>query len=261
MIDTLKKGIIVKPPRSLEIEIKGAKTIFLKGDKGDVGNDGYTPIKNKDYFDGKDGETPNEKKIIKEVLSKIPTPKDGIDGKNGEQGFSGKDGVDGSSDTGEQIIEKINPLKNVLDFQVLRNIPDFAFSRDIPHSTGGGGGGDIISAGTGITITIDGNGRKRISTNSSGSGITRIITSIAINTTADATSSTDYVYLVSGTTTLTLPTAVGNSNLYTIKNVGNGTVTVAFTSSQTCDGSSTVSLPVQYTAVDLISNGSNWNVT
>lgn len=93
-----------------------------------------------------------------------------------------------------------------------------------------------------------------------GSGITRSIASISTPTTAGATASTDYVYFVSGTTTLTLPTAVGNTNRYTVKNTGSNTVTVATTSAQTIDGSSTVTLPVANTAIDLISDNANWRV-
>lgn len=43
-------------------------------------------------------------------------------------------------------------------------------------------------------------------------GLIRLIVSIAVDTTAGNTVATDYVYLVSGTTTLTLPTAVANLN-------------------------------------------------
>ncbi len=50
-------------------------------------------------------------------------------------------------------------------------------------------------------------------------GITRSVSSIAIATTGGATASTDYVYLCTVTLTFTLPTAVGNTNRYTIKNV------------------------------------------
>jgi hypothetical protein len=94
----------------------------------------------------------------------------------------------------------------------------------------------------------------------SGSGIVRSVNTISSPTTAGATATTDYVYFVSGTTTLTLPTAVGNSNRYTVKNTGSATVTVATTSAQTIDGSATATLPVQYTSIDLISDGANWNV-
>lgn len=91
-------------------------------------------------------------------------------------------------------------------------------------------------------------------------GISRTILSISTATTAGVTASTDYTYLVSGTTTLTLPTAVGNTNRYSIKNVGAATVTIATTSSQTIDGSTTASVPVQYTTLDIVSDGTNWNI-
>lgn len=62
---------------------------------GAPGKDGYTPVKNVDYFDGKDGESikgdkgddgvsPDPKEIAKLVLAKIPKPKDGKDGKDAD---------------------------------------------------------------------------------------------------------------------------------------------------------------------------------
>ena len=63
---------------------KGDRGESIKGDKGDRGNDGkdgkdgkdgYTPIKNVDYFDGKDGN-------------------DGKDGEDGDDGYSPKKGKD-----------------------------------------------------------------------------------------------------------------------------------------------------------------------
>lgn len=110
---------------------------------------------------------------------------------------------------------------------------------------------NITTGFTDITITATG----------SGSGITREINDVAVNTNAGATPGIDYVYLVSGTTQITLPTAVGNSNLYTIKNVGNGIVTVNTTGGETIDDDSTVIMPVKYTSVDIISNDTNWKIT
>jgi hypothetical protein len=84
---------------------------------------------------------------------------------------------------------------------------------------------------------------------------------VSTNTAAGSAASTDYVYLVSGTTTITLPTAVGNTNRYTIKNSGTGVVSIATTSSQTIDGSaSPITINVQNVSLDLISNGTNWNI-
>ena len=93
-----------------------------------------------------------------------------------------------------------------------------------------------------------------------GGGISRSVSSVSTATAAGATAKTDYVYFVSGTTTLTLPTAVSNSNLYTVKNTGANTVTIATTSSQTIDGSLTITLPVANTSVDIVSDGSNWRI-
>jgi hypothetical protein len=91
------------------------------------------------------------------------------------------------------------------------------------------------------------------------SGITRSVSSISTNTSAGATAITDYVYLCTATLTITLPTAVGNTNRYAIKNVG-GTTTIATTSSQTIDGSTTATLSVQYVTVEVVSDGANWNI-
>lgn len=85
----------------------------------------------------------------------------------------------------------------------------------------------------------------------------RAVSSVAVNTTAAAASGTDYVYFVSGTTTLTLPTAVGNTNRYTVKNTGAATVTVACTGAETINGSATLTLAGNVSA-DLISDGANW---
>ena len=86
------------------------------------------------------------------------------------------------------------------------------------------------------------------------------INTVSVNTSAGSASSTDYVYLASGTINITLPTAVGNENLYTIKNVGTGVITVDTTSSQTIDGSLTAPIRVQYLSLTLVSDGANWNI-
>lgn len=123
-----------------------------------------------------------------------------------------------------------------------------------------------LKAGVGTTLTYSNNPTTKyldltITATGGGSGITRSISSVAVDTVAAAIASTDYVYLISGTTKLTLPTAVGNTNLYTVKNVGTGVVTIDTTGGQTIDGDSTVVMPIQYTSVDIISDGSNWKVT
>lgn len=90
--------------------------------------------------------------------------------------------------------------------------------------------------------------------------IANVISVINTPTTAGAVAYTEYFYFVSGTTTLTLPTAVGNTNKYTVKNTGVATVTIATTSAQTIDGSTTASLPVANTALTMVSDGANWQI-
>lgn len=89
-------------------------------------------------------------------------------------------------------------------------------------------------------------------------GSIKSINVINSNTTAGNDESTEYTYLASGTIDITLPTAVGNTNNYYIKNTGTGTVTIKTTGSETIDGSLTAPLPVQYTALTLVSDQLNW---
>lgn len=93
---------------------------------------------------------------------------------------------------------------------------------------------------------------------SSGSGIVRSVNVTSGNVTAGATAKTDYVYLIAGAHTITLPTAVGNTNLYTLKNNHIANVSLAFTSSQTADGGGVIIAPQE--SVTLVSNGTNWNI-
>lgn len=124
-----------------------------------------------------------------------------------------------------------------------------------------------LKAGSNVTITYANNNTTKkaeitiASSGGGGGGTVRSINSVSADTTAGATAGTDYVYLVSGTTTITLPTAVGNTNLYTIKNIGTGVVTIATTSAETIDNDSTIIMPVRYTSVDVISDTANWNIT
>lgn len=126
-----------------------------------------------------------------------------------------------------------------------------------------------FKAGSNVTITYaNNNTTKKVDVTISatggggGGGITRSIQSISSSQAAGSASATDYVYLCSGTMTLTMPDATaGNTNLYTVKNVGTGVVTVNTTSAQTIDGGATAVLQVRYTAIDLESDSVGWNVT
>lgn len=81
----------------------------------------------------------------------------------------------------------------------------------------------------------------------------------AVSTTYSIPQSAYLIDCTSGTFTATLPTAVGatGKNII-IKNSGSGAITIATTTSQTIDGSTTYSLGSQYKYVHVVSNGSNW---
>jgi hypothetical protein len=83
---------------------------------------------------------------------------------------------------------------------------------------------------------------------------------VSTNTAAGSAASTDYVYLVSGTTTITLPTPSGNTNRYTIKNVGTNIVSIATTSGLIDGSTAPITINIQYVSLDLISDGTNWNI-
>lgn len=61
---------------------------------------------------------------------------------------------------------------------------------------------------------------------------------------------------------ITLPSAVSNSNMYTVKKIDSTTnnVVVTTTSSQTIDGGPSAIIKRQYAAITLVSDGANWSV-
>ncbi len=146
-----------------------------------------------------------------------------------------------------RFLEPSGSGTNYSSFKAVAQSADIDYS--LPPTVG--------AAGTVLT-DVAGNGVLTWAAPSGGSGITRSINSVSGTTSAGAAASTDYVYNCTSTFTLTLPTAVGNTNRYTIKNSGTGTITVNTTSSQTIDGSLTAVMSTQYSSIDVISNGTNW---
>lgn len=224
---------------------------------------GETPVKGVDYFTEED---------IQEIASRISN--------------SGSDAAD---ETPEALASKLNTLKEAiepavikdfptvqniiealkklkgndrLDISAIRNSEQLLSRKNVNTNRIGGAGVTKIIAGSGITISSGSpaaTGMGDVTINSTGGGgISRSVNNISTPQTAGSTANTDYVYNISGTTTLTMPTAVANTNRYSLKNSGVNTVTIAFTGGQTGDGSATLSLPVANTSLDLISNGSNW---
>ena len=76
--------------------------------------------------------------------------------------------------------------------------------------------------------------------------------------TATATSGI-IVYEFTGSGSLVLPTAIGNTALFKVKNRHSANITVTFTSGQNADGTTTISL-IPFQALEFISNNTNYNI-
>jgi hypothetical protein len=83
-----------------------------------------------------------------------------------------------------------------------------------------------------------------------------------ISATYTATTGDDYfINITSGTFTLNLPTAATPyGQVYVIKNSGAGTITLDPFSTQTIDGSTTVTMNVQNQTYTIIGDGNNWKI-
>lgn len=84
---------------------------------------------------------------------------------------------------------------------------------------------------------------------------------VAKTSTYTVTATDSIIDCTSGTFTVTLPTAASvTGRRYTVKNSGAGTITLATTSSQTIDATTTKSLAVQWGFFTVISDGANWKI-
>ena len=140
-------------------------------------------------------------------------------------------------------------------------------SSAVAASSGGSGGSGFslnsitgavnLVAGSNVTITPSGQNITIAASGSGGGGITRSINSISANTNLGSTALTDYVYFCTATLIATLPTAVGNTNRYTVANQSTGTITLA-----SAGGAINGNIPLtqQYMSYDLISDNTNWNI-
>jgi hypothetical protein len=109
-------------------------------------------------------------------------------------------------------------------------------------------------------LTTDGNGITTWASVAAtgGSGITRNVSVITADTTAADAASTDYVYFTQTGLRFTLPTAVSNKNLYTVKNTSNSSVLVI--APEGVDGSATALMTNNNDSLSFISNNSVWGV-
>lgn len=90
-------------------------------------------------------------------------------------------------------------------------------------------------------------------------GITRSVSTISTTVTLGAAALTDYVAFLAASAVPTLPTAVSNTNKYTLKNIDTTNKTIATTSSQTIESLTTYTIQPN-AAIELISDGANWRI-
>lgn len=231
----------------------------IKGDKGDAGNDGLSATVRLGNVTVGDKANVTNVGTERDVVLDIVIPK-AIEGEQGIQGDPGKDGTDGKDGQGFTYKGAFDINKTYQPYDVVESdgssyVAKVSVSANGVYPTESSQqwgllakkGRDGISRGGGTWAIPAG-----------GSGITRSIVSTSGNVTAGTTASTDYVYIISGAHTVTLPTAVGNTNKYTLKNAHSSPVTLAFTSGQTADGAG-ITLGVNE-SVDLISDNTNWRI-
>lgn len=113
----------------------------------------------------------------KKVLAAIKKMefKDGVDGKKGEDGIDGAPGKDGSPDTAEEIAEKLNGLKEVLNWDVIKNKPEF--NQTIVHEGGHAGGMEtpLVDFTTGLPLPKSALGAWRVNQNGGGGSTTNFV--------------------------------------------------------------------------------------
>jgi len=126
--------------------------------------------------------------------------------------------------------------------------------------------GDLLVA-TGSSslshVSVGTNGQVLVADSSQGTGVrwstvqgqssTRSVNHVNANLTASASSLTDYVYIIDGAYTLTMPDALDNSSQYIIKNTSaSQSVNLAFTNGQNADGDAVTLSPRE--SITLLSN-------
>jgi hypothetical protein len=118
--------------------------------------------------------------------------------------------------------------------------------------------GDMWQDGTHLYGYING-ATRQLDQQGGGSGITRSVSTVTTTLTLGATALTDYVVFIGASGVVTLPTAVANTNRYTLKNIDTTNKTISTTSSQTIDGTTTITIAPN-NSVDLISDNANWRI-
>lgn len=240
-----------------------------KGEKGDRGDRGEQGLRGLRGFRGEKGDK-GDKGERGEIGPIGPQGIQGEKGEQGIQGLQGDKGLDGSfiyrnegfpsNDLGKDGDWCFNNFKEV--FYKANGKWNFY----LQLGSGGSrvnkiediGNVKITSISTNQVLSWNGSGWvNRTVTGGTGSGITREIYSITTNETAQSGSNIDYVYFVSNGATLTMPTAVGNTSEYHVKNTTSNNITVNFTGLETGEGQTSLTVPA-HNSITLISDNSNW---
>lgn len=236
-------------------------------------------------------------KVVSEVRLYIPAPIPGEKGEKGDKGEQGEKGERGEmGERGERGVDGLNGRDGkdgqdgkdaVIDLEIIKELvePQIARIKNEIKRLGiqrGGGGGNAVAGsghtiqdegtasaqrtklnfvGAGVTVTDDAGNDATVVTIplGSGTGISRSIVVTVGNTTLGASAATDYVCIVTGAHTITLPTAVANTNKYTVKNTHSVAITLDTTSSQTIDGTTSIQIAPE-DSVDIIGDSANWFV-
>jgi hypothetical protein len=171
---------------SAKIDLDDKITNTLKGDPGD---DGYTPVKGKDYFTGteiadfkaevrpikgrdyfdgepgQDGKTPTKKELEDLIKPLIPEPQaidtDSIASEASKRSLDELKPLIEANDTIDEIIDKLNETEDSIEIKVIKGLDNLLkrIQKSIKEKSGGGGGDivyveDLSSQTNGITLTF-----------------------------------------------------------------------------------------------------------
>jgi hypothetical protein len=129
----------------------------------------------------------------------------------------------------------------------------------VAPSTPASGFGHIYPKPDGKLYYKNSSGVETEVTNSAGGGgISRVVTQVITNITAGSAASTDYDYFITNGSTVTLPSAIANTNTYRFTRTGSDDCTINTTLSQTINGDLTAVIKLTNYILIIQSNGTNW---
>ena len=136
------------------------RSIEIKGEKGDPGAD--APVV-------------DEVKLAKSIEKRIRVPQDGVTPKKGVDYFDGEPGTNGSPDMPLDIAKKLNTLDGEVDKKVIKGLTEelagiSASIRSVAARSKKqiAGGGDVVVAGANVTITRTAGGKRSIAATAGG---------------------------------------------------------------------------------------------